>query len=146
MSLFKGSEIYSLDAKGRVSVPAKMRKGIAPEANETFALTRGMDKCIVAYPLDEWQKYIEKFKGLNQFDNLQRFFLRVVLPWQEDVEIDAQQRITIPKRLLDFAGIDSKVKIVGMLDHLELWNPEEFDKYMNSIDESYEDVASKVMI
>lgn len=145
MPFFKGQETFSIDSKGRVNIPAKMRKSISPEANDTFAITRGVDKCIAAYPLDEWRKYEEKFEQLNQYDEKNRYFLRVLLMWSEEAKLDAQQRICIPKNLLDFAGVDSKVTIVGMIDHIEIWNPEEFEKYLNRYDEPYESIAEKVM-
>lgn len=146
MAFFKGQESYSIDAKGRVNIPAKMRKSVSPDANDTFAVTRGVDKCIVAYPLDEWKNYESKFEQLNQYDSQNRYFLRTLLMWSEEVSLDAQQRIALPKKLLEFAGIEGKVKIVGMVDHIEFWNPEEFDKYLGGYSESYEDVAAKVMV
>ena len=145
MSFFKGQETYSIDDKGRVNVPTKMRKSIQPEAGDTFILTRGVDKCIVAYPMNEWKKYEEKFATLNQYNEQDRFFLRMILSWSEEVEMDAQQRVSVPKRLREFAGIESKVTIVGMIDHIEFWQPEEFEKYCNGQSESYEEVAAKVM-
>jgi MraZ protein len=145
MSFFKGQETYSIDEKGRVNVPTKMRKSIQPEAGDTFILTRGVDKCIVAYPMNEWKVYEEKFAKLNQYSEKDRFFLRMILSWSEEVEMDAQQRVSVPKRLREFAGIESKVTIVGMIDHIELWQPEEFEKYLSGQAESYEDVAAKVM-
>lgn len=145
MSFFKGQETYSIDNKGRVNIPAKMRKSIAPEANDTFVVTRGTEECIVAYPLDEWKKYEEKLQSLNQFDEKNRFFLRTILMWSEEVGLDSQQRISLPKKLIDFAKIDGKVTIVGMVDRIELWNPEKFDNYLNSSTESYETVAATVM-
>ena len=69
----------------------------------------------------------------------QRFLHRLVH------EMDAQQRVSMPKRLREFASIESKVTIVGMIDHIEFWQPEEFDKYLSGQAESYEDVAAKVM-
>lgn len=145
MAFFKGQEIYSIDSKGRVNVPAKMRKAMSPEANDTFTVTRGVDKCIEAYPLDEWKKHEEKFETLNQYNTENRYFLRMVLMWSEEVSLDGQQRISIPKKLLDYAAIENKVIIVGVGDHIELWNPDEFDKYINQRQEPYEEVAAKVM-
>lgn len=145
MSYFKGQEIFSIDNKGRVNVPAKMRKTLSPEANDTFIITRGADKCVVAYPLNEWRKYEEQYATLDQFDEKNRFFLRVILAWSEETEIDGQQRISLSKKFLDFAGIENKVAIVGMIDHLEFWNPKEFENYMSSYSSSYEDVAAQVM-
>lgn len=146
MAFFKGQEFYSIDSKGRVNIPAKMRKALSPEANDTFVLTRGVDKCIAAYPYDEWRKYEEKFEKLNQYDEKNRYFLRVLLMWSEEVKIDAQQRISIPKNLTEFAGIEGKAAIIGMIDHIEIWNPQAFEEYMSSRSESYEEVAEKVMV
>ena len=146
MAFFKGQETYSIDSKGRVNIPAKMRKSISPEANDTFTVTRGQEECIVAYPLDEWKKYEEKFVELNQYDSKNRFFLRKLLMWSEEVNLDGQQRISLPKKLLDFAGIENKVVIVGMVDHIEFWHPDKFEEYLSKFDESYEDVAANVMV
>jgi MraZ protein len=145
MSFFKGQEVFSIDNKGRVNIPSKMRKALSLEANDTFIITRGADKCVVAYPLNEWKKYEEQYAKLDQFDEKNRFFLRVILAWSEETEIDAQQRISLSKKYLDFAGIEGKVTIVSMIDHIEFWNPEEFDRYISTYNESYEDVAAQVM-
>lgn len=146
MAFFKGQELHSIDNKGRVNIPAKMRRSITPDANDTFTVLRGQDNCIVAYPLNEWKSYEEKFEDLNQYNSKNRYFLRTLLMWSEEVALDAQQRIMIPKKLLDFAGIENKVLIVGMVDHIEFWNPEKFEEYLNNHDESYEEVAAKVMV
>ncbi len=142
---FKGQESYSIDAKGRVNIPLKMRRVITPESNDTFVLTRGTNKCVEAFPLEDWKKYEEKLSRLNHSHEKDRFFLRMILSWCEEVVMDAQQRITIPRKHLDFAGISNKVTIVGVMDRIELWNPEEFEKYQNSFTESYEQVAAAVM-
>ena len=142
---FKGQETYSIDNKGRVNIPAKMRKAISPEANDTFILTRGSDKCIVAYPMDQWRKYEERFANLNQYDEKDRYFLRMILSWSEEVEIDGQQRVSIPRRHRGFAGIEGKTTIVGRMDRIEFWNPEEFEKYLQEYNEPYEQVAASVM-
>lgn len=147
MSFFKGRETYSVDTKGRVNVPAKMRKSMAPEANDTFVITRGPDDdpCIYAYPLDEWKKFEENLKGLNQFNEQERFFLRTLLFWADEVTLDKQFRIMIPKSLLDFTGIEKNALILGAMDHIEIWDPETFDKYLGKKTESYAAVAESVM-
>jgi len=145
MAFFKGHEIFSIDEKGRVNIPAKMRKAISPEANDTFVVTRGPEKCVIAYPLDEWKVYEQRFQQLNQHDKENRFFLRTLLMWSDEVSLDSQQRISLPKSLIEFAGIGKKVKIVGVIDHIEFWNPDTFNDYLGSHSDSYEDVAQKVM-
>ena len=145
MAFFKGQETYSIDNKGRVNIPSKMRKSVSPDANDTFVVTRGADNCVWAFPLDEWKKYEDKFETLNQYDEKNRYFLRMLLMWAEEVTLDAQQRISIPKKLLEYAKIDAKVTIIGMGDKIEFWEPKHYDKYINATDESYEAVAQKVM-
>jgi len=134
-----------MDAKGRVSIPAKMRKAISPEAGDTFVVTRGQDDCVVAYPMDEWKKYEDAFKNLNQYNEKNRFFLRMILMWSEESQMDGLQRITIPNKLITFAEIDKKVLIIGVGDHIEFWNPEKYDVYLKTFSESYEEVSAAVM-
>lgn len=66
--------------------------------------------------------------------------------WSEEVKLDAQQRVTLPKNLLEFAGIDGKVAIIGMIDHIEFWNPEKFWKLFAESEWIYEAVVEKVMV
>ena len=153
MASFKGKETFSLDTKGRVSIPAKMRKSIPTEAENTFHINRGLEKCIFAYPKNVWdEKYQPQLDKLNQFEPTNRQMLRTMLEYSEDVVLDAQQRMTLPKELLEFAGIDGKITVIGMLDHIEFWNPETYEKYINdyenymkNYDDSYEQIAKKVM-
>ena len=65
--------------------------------------------------------------------------------WSDEVSLDSQNRISLPKRLIEFAGIDKKVLIMGMVDKIEFWNPETFEESINNFGESYEDVAKFVM-
>jgi MraZ protein len=147
MSFFKGREIYSVDAKGRVNIPAKMRKSMSPDASDTFVVTRGPDDepCIYAYPLDEWRKFEEQLKSLNQYNEQDRFFLRTLLYWSDEVVLDGQFRISIPKSLLDFTHIEKNALILGAMDHIEIWNPEIFESYLGKRNESYASVAASVM-
>lgn len=147
MSFFKGRELYSVDDKGRVNIPAKMRKELTPDANETFVVTRGLDEepCIYAYPLDEWQKMEKRLQQLNQFNEQQRFFIRTMLMWTDEVTLDKQCRISLPRNLMEFSGIGKSALILGAMDHLEIWNPEFFETYKNKRPESFAAVAQLVM-
>ncbi|MFC2131325.1 division/cell wall cluster transcriptional repressor MraZ [Bacteroidota bacterium] len=145
MSRFKGEETYSIDSKGRVNIPAKMRKNLSPDANDIFVVTRGFEKCIYAYPMDEWKKKEESYEGLSEYEEKNRFFLRMLLRYSQDVKMDGQQRIALPKELIGFAGIDKKTTVAGVMNHLEFWDPDEYEKYMKSHKESYEDVAERLM-
>ncbi|MCS7228647.1 MAG: division/cell wall cluster transcriptional repressor MraZ [Candidatus Kryptonium sp.] len=145
MSSFKGSYIYAVDEKGRVSIPARMRKYLSPEANETFVITRGTETCLFLFPLDEWEKLEKRLKELNTFNPQHRLLIRILLMWAVEVTLDNQSRIMIPKNLLEFAKIDKEALIIGALDRIEIWNPEVFNEYVNTQPESYESIAEKVL-
>jgi len=145
MATFMGMFDYSIDSKGRISIPQKMRKNIKPEAKDTFVATRGFEKCIAIYPLDEWENIEKKLSSLNSFKEKDRLFQRTFLMWASHQELDSQSRITLPKTLLDYAGIKSEVKIIGVGERIEVWDPEAFDKYLNSQSEGYEAIAEQVM-
>ncbi|MBM2814222.1 MAG: hypothetical protein HW421_984 [Ignavibacteria bacterium] len=145
MGALIGQEIHAIDSKGRVSIPSKMRKALEPDANETFIVTKGYDKCLFAYPLNEWKKKEEFFKKLDQNNPDHRFILRTFLPFCVEVKLDTQQRIQLTKDLIEEADIKEKVKIIGILDHIEIWNPDNFSTYKNSRSESFEDIVAKAV-
>jgi len=145
MASFMGMYRYSIDVKGRINIPSKMRKSMNPEANDTFILTRGFDKCIFIYPLDEWNELEKKVKMLSTFKEKDRYFQRSFLMWATTQELDSQSRVSIPKELLDYANIKKEVKIIGSINRIEIWDPETFNNYLQSQSESYEQIAEKVM-
>lgn len=145
MSSFKGSYEYSVDSKGRVNIPARMRKYVSPEANDTFVITRGYEKCLFVYPNDEWIKFEQSVRELSTTNPKHRFFARTLLERATDSQLDAQSRITIPKDLLQFASIENEVLILGVLERIELWNPSLYKEYQKSQAETYENVAQTVL-
>lgn len=144
MSSFKGSYAYSVDSKGRINLPAKMRKYVSPDANDTFVVTRGFERCLYLYPFDEWTNLEKSVRKLSPTDPRHRFFTRTLMQWATEGQLDRQSRITIPRELLQFAGIDNAALIIGVLEHIEVWNPQVYQEYERSQGESYEEVAHRV--
>ncbi len=144
MSSFKGRFNYSVDNKGRINIPAKLRKNISPEANDTFVITRGFEQCLFIYPLDEWNKLENSIRGLSPSNSQHRFFVRTLLQWATESQLDAQFRISIPQELIQFAEIDSEVIIIGVLERIEVWKPARYEAYMSNQAASYETVAESV--
>lgn len=144
MSSFKGSYSYAVDSKGRISMPARLRKYVAPEANDSFVVTRGFEKCLFVYPLDEWNSLEKSIRSLSPSIPKHRFFVRLLLQQAVESQLDGQSRITIPKDLLQLASIENEVLIVGALERFELWNPKLYQEYLNAQEESYESVAQMV--
>ncbi len=145
MSSFKGSYSYSVDNKGRVSLPAKLRKYVSPEAGDTFVVTRGFEKCLFVYPVDEWNKVEQKLRNLSSYNAQDRRFMRELLELAHETQLDAQARLSIPQELREYAGIQNEVRIIGTLDKIEVWNPKVYEEYKNNHPETYENVAEKVM-
>lgn len=143
--MFRGQYLYSVDTKGRISIPAKLRKHINPEADDTVIMTQGTSKCIDVYPYDYWLTIEKKLLELNTFDPADMKFIRMISQKATEDVLDSQARILIPQYLLDYAGIDKEVLILGVLKKIELWNPSVYEDYINSTEETYEQIAAKVM-
>jgi MraZ protein len=79
MSSFKGSYTYAVDDKGRINLPAKLRKYVSREANETFVVKRGFEQCLYVYPADEWNKLEQNLRNLSNYDAEHRRFVRTFL-------------------------------------------------------------------
>jgi transcriptional regulator MraZ len=144
--MFLGSFNYSIDAKGRISIPARLRKFVSPEANDTFVLTRGSSQCINIYPMDYWKELVaNKLDKLNSFDPKDTKFMRLFLQEAAEDQFDNQSRLLVPKKLIDFAEIEKDVVILGMNKYIEVWNPKLYDDYLKEIEEPYESIAKEVM-
>ncbi|MEE9166499.1 MAG: division/cell wall cluster transcriptional repressor MraZ [Candidatus Neomarinimicrobiota bacterium] len=147
---FTGEYSYTLDAKGRVNIPAKFRSALSPENDGTFVITQGMDPCVMAYPLLEWQKVEMGLRNLSSASRIYRSFIRSTVRYATWVRMDKQGRIQVTPSLKKFADLEKDVLIIGVVNKIELWNPDrlkELDETSLSIDsERYEDLAGKIII
>jgi MraZ protein len=143
--MFRGQFTYSVDSKGRISIPAKLRRHVSAEANDTFMMTRGTQTCIDIYPLDQWLVFEEKLNNLNQFKPDDIRFIRTLLQYASEDTLDSQSRILVPQPLIEYAKIEKEVLILGALKKIEVWNPRIFDDYLKQSEETYEQIAAKVM-
>jgi MraZ protein len=146
MATFRGSYAHSIDHKGRVSIPARFRRILPGEADETFVVIRGLEACVSLYPLDEFRRLEERLRGRSFSDETQRRFQRMMLLDSRDETLDAQGRIAIPQRLIAHASLEKEVLMNGVLDHIEVWNPEVFDRYMKSSNRTYEEMAGELLL
>lgn len=142
--MFQGHTLVSLDAKSRIVIPSKFRKYMNPEAQNKLVLTRGMDKSILVYPLNEWERVKEGYSNFNVFNSLQRYFMRQFMMYVNEVELDSQNRILLPSQLIEFANIKKEVILLGIGHNFEIWDPETKRKYDSTQEDSYEQVAQKV--
>ncbi len=120
---FLGEFEYKIDEKGRVPTPPKFRG----ELKEGVVLTPGVEKCIVAYPLSEWEKMAATLTTGSIAPSKLRKLNRAIFATAFPLTIDGQGRIALPVPLREYAGIEGEVIIVGANTYLELWNKEQWE-------------------
>ena len=116
-SALTGQYQHSIDAKGRVFIPAKLRE----ELGETFYVTMGMDSCLSVYSDASWAKFTEKFESLPYTKTKA---MRPLFANAAKCEPDSQGRILLPQKLRAYAGLDKDVVIIGVSNRAEIWNAE----------------------
>ena len=145
---FTGEYSNALDLKNRVNIPVKFRKALDPINDRTFVLTRGFDKCLLLYPLTEWQKVEDQLSRLSSIRGRDRDFVRSITRHATSVQYDGQGRVPIPEPLLEYSGINKQIAVIGMLKKIELWNPEELssmDARQSGLDDpGFEDLANEI--
>lgn len=146
MAAFRGSYTHAIDHKGRVSIPARYRRQLSGDAEETFVVLRGLETCIALYPSDEFRRLDERLRSRSFADEINRRYQRMMLSESRDETLDAQGRVALPPRLIAHAQIEKEVLIVGLLDHLEVWNPELFENYLQSSPRTYEEIAGELLL
>lgn len=128
---FSGTFDYSLDAKNRLTVPARMRASLP----ESLVLSRGTEKCIAIWRPEDFQAFVSQaLEGTRQLDPkrdaIKRFFFSNSFP----VEIDSAGRVMVDKELLAYAGLTKEVVVNGMDDRIEIWDRERWTAYNDALD------------
>ncbi len=133
-----GEYEHSLDAKGRLIMPAKLREDIG----EKFIITKGLDGCLFAFSLEEWKNFEQKLRTLPISNKDARAFSRFFFAGAIDCEIDKQGRFLITSNLREFAKLEKEIVIVGMDSRIEIWSKE---KWQNTEDDiSADEIAAKM--
>ena len=130
--MFTGEYRHSVDAKGRLAVPAKFRAQLESGA----FVSRWMDSCLAIWPRADWERLAAKVAALPTVENAgARSFSRFVFANAVEVVWDAQGRFVLPSYLREAAGLASEAVIVGSLDHAEIWTPDRWDGYRKAFDD-----------
>jgi MraZ protein len=137
MSRFRGRYDYTIDAKGRVNVPAKFRKALAPSADETFVICRGPDRGLRAYPQDAWEEFEDRLAALPSTPDTERM-ARQLFSTVTDSRLDSQGRIILSPVQIKISGISKDVTLIGRPGYIEIWNTRRFEEYTGA-DEHFED-------
>ena len=137
--MFMSEYSHSIDAKGRVIIPAKFRD----ELGETFVVTQGLDGCLFVFPNSEWPAFEEKLKALPMANKDARKFVRFFLAGAALAEVDKQGRILIPSVLREFAALEKDVVLVGVGTRVEIWDKKRWEESTSF--EDMDEIAEHMM-
>ncbi len=134
------------DIKGRVMVPATLKKQLAPVAVSGFVIKRAVfQPCLELYPMEEWQLLMQKMGKLNRFKRINNDFIRRFTAGVKTVEMDAAGRLLIPKNLSSFAGIGKEIVISSAINIIEIWDKNKYEQAINDAASDFADLAEDVM-
>ncbi|MGI5875245.1 MAG: division/cell wall cluster transcriptional repressor MraZ [Dethiobacteria bacterium] len=139
--MLMGEYYHTLDNKGRVIVPARLREGLG----DNFIITRGLDNCLFLYPMEEWLSLENKLKSLPFTKAEARAFMRMFFSGASELEIDKQGRVLIPPPLREHAELKKELVFLGVSTRAEIWSKEKWEEYSNKSNLSFELVAEKMV-
>ncbi|ASB52981.1 Transcriptional regulator MraZ [Bacillus velezensis] len=139
--MFMGEYRHTIDAKGRMIVPAKFREGLG----EQFVLTRGLDQCLFGYPMNEWKLIEEKLKALPLTKKDARAFTRFFFSGATECELDKQGRVNIASSLLNYAKLEKECVVIGVSNRIELWSKVIWEQYTEEQEDSFAEIAENMI-
>jgi len=139
-----GSFPYTVDKKGRLNIPAELRRELPGAAS--FVLVPGLDQCIFAFPDEEWEIIDQRLQSLSFSRTKERLFQRIIYGQAARRRCDDQGRIAVPPKLLEHAGITRDAIVLGVSNRIEIWNPDNYQAYMDKSLVSYEQLVEEVMM
>jgi MraZ protein len=136
-----GEHEHTIDDKNRLTLPAKFRQAFA----DGLLLTRGIERCLAAYPRAEWAASVEsRLEKLDPLSREGRLMQRFFFSGAAEAELDKQGRVMIPAPLAEHAGLEKEVVVAGIRDHLEIWDRAAWREHLHEIEGSAEDVAERL--
>jgi MraZ protein len=138
--VFIGIYYHTLEAKGRLAIPAQFRRKL----EKGSVITRGLDGCLFLFPVQEWEKFIEKLQQSPLTQRKAREFVRLMTHAATEVEFDSQGRTRIPSYLQELAGLKKDVVIAGSLNRIEIWDKARYHQYMEKIEKKSEQIAESL--
>ena len=146
LASFYGREKYSIDHKGRITIPASMRRDVSERKAVThFYLTPGFDGCLALYGSDGWQQVENRLRDLPMGKREARAFVRAFLSDVHKVTVDSQGRISVPPSLMSRAGLGKEAVLHGVMDRIEIWHPNRWAEEQAVASDSLEDIAAKLL-
>jgi MraZ protein len=142
--MFIGEYRHTLDDKGRIAIPAKLRYSKVGE-DEYWVATKGFDRCLFLYPRYEWERIVKKINERLSFTKKEdRSFLRMFISPATEQAVDRQGRIAMPQSLREYAGIQKEVVTLGAVNRIEIWSEETWNRYKEENEKSFDVIGEKI--
>jgi MraZ protein len=136
-----GEYEHTIDDKNRLTLPVKFRQAF----DEGLVLTRGIERCLYAYPRSEWTATVEsRLRELDPLSKEGRVMQRYFFSGAAEAQLDKQGRVMLPSPLGDYAKLGKEVVVAGIRDHLEIWDRASWRAHLDEIEGSAEDVAERL--
>lgn len=146
MNSLIGTYECKVDAKGRLMLPAAIKKQLSPMLQEGFVLKRAVfQPCLELYPMSEWNVLMEKMNKLNRFKKKNNDFIRRFTAGVKIVEIDTAGRLLIPRDLTAFADITKEIVVSSAINIVEIWDKEKYEQAIDDATGDFADLAEEVM-
>lgn len=131
----------SLDDKGRLAVPKRVREELGSDIQSLF-VAQGTEQSLMIYTPESFDLLAQRYSEKSGAKADIRGFMRLFYARAERIDVDSQGRIRIPDRLKGFAGLDREVVLLGVNDHLELWDKSRWDDYVGSLNPQFDEIAA----
>ncbi len=141
-----GTYECKIDAKGRLMLPAALKKQLLPEIEDGFVLKRAVfDQCLELYPMSEWKEMMLKINKLNRFKKKNNDFIRRFTAGVKIIEVDAAGRLLVPKDLFNFAELQKEVVLSSQMTIVELWDKKKYEQVIGNSADDFASLAEEVM-
>ena len=141
-----GTYECKVDAKGRLMLPAAIKKQLLPVLQNGFVLKRAVfQPCLELYPMSEWEILMQKVNKLNRFKKKNNDFIRRFTAGLKQIEVDAAGRLLIPKDLVAFSGITKDIVVSSAINIIEIWDKDKYEKAIDDATGDFADLAEEVM-
>ena len=134
-----------IDAKGRMRMPSGLISQLGEGEKRSFVINRGFEKCLMLYPEAVWQQISAEVNALNLYNKKNRDFVRYFYRGAQELLQDSADRILIPKRLLEYAGIEKDLILSAYNGRIEIWAKDEYDTMLDQEPTDFSDLADDVL-
>jgi MraZ protein len=139
--MFRGRSLHTLDAKGRIRIPARFREILTARYEDRCIITN-LDRCLIAYPLSEWEIIEQKLGELSLVRPDVKAFQRFFISGATECNFDKQGRILIPQTLREHASFEREVVLAGMLKSFELWSKPLWDEEISRARDDFAEITT----